>query len=199
MYDIEYDTDLEDGFKSLYENTIFTLDTIAQLLTCSRSTVKNLVKENYSLAYQKNRTNKVRNKGFPDWVELYETTYLPTGKIEKALGLPKDSVRQKARTKYSDNYRRDRELKVRKWPADDGSWRDLFENTELTYDDISEATGLSMKQLHTRIHSEYSKERISARKSITYKRARAERVTTISEEGTDQRSGSGEDPTGIVI
>lgn len=48
-------------------------------------------------------------------------------------------------------------------------WQELFEETYLTYKDISEKTGLSIKQLHSRIHAKYPKSYINKRKETTYR------------------------------
>lgn len=126
------------------------------------------------------------------WQEIYENTYLPTKAIEKSLGLVKDSLRQKARSIYSDEYRRNRELKVRGWPSDNPMWIPLYENTMMTHLEISEATGMTVKQLFKRISNKYPKSKRIPRNSLNkcaeYKNQRIdamrESATTIPEGST---------------
>lgn len=129
------------------------------------------------------------------WQYLYEKTYLPTKSIEKSLGLVKDSVRQKARGIYSEEYRKDRERKVRGWPADNPMWISLYENTMMTHQEISDATGMTVKQLFRRISDRYPKSKRIPRNSLNkcaeYKNQRLdalrESATTIPEGSTAKR------------
>lgn len=126
------------------------------------------------------------------WRELYESTSLSTGSIEKALGLVKDSVRQKARRLYPDEYRKERELKVRGWPKDNPIWKDLYKTTMMTHEEISRATGMTVKQLFRRIKDTFPEDvrfdRNSRNKCDEFKQLRIdaerERATTIPQGST---------------
>ena len=129
------------------------------------------------------------------WQEIYENTYLPTRKIESKLSLVKDSVRQKARSIYPDEYRKERERKVRGWPRDNPKWITMYEDTMMTHEEISEATGMTVKQLFKRISKAYPEhyrvQRNSLNKTDCLKESRlgeeSERATTIPAGSTAKR------------
>ena len=124
------------------------------------------------------------------WKELYEKTYISTCKIEKVLGLVKDSVRQKARRLYSDAYRKERERNVRGWPADNPVWIALYENTDMTHEDISTLTGMTVKQLFRRISERYPSDIRLGRNYTTKCIAQTDKQRRIRESATTIPSGS---------
>lgn len=155
--------------KDLYENTYFTQREICDMTETPMYILKSIISM-YPSEFRASRNALVRSNGI-DITELhymYAYTYKPTCVIDKEFLKPSGYTKQHMRKYYDRKFRRDRELKVRGWPADNPEWINLYENTELTYEEISDKSGMSMKQLHNRIHEAYTEEYISHRKSRTY-------------------------------
>lgn len=125
-----------------------------------------------------------------EWKRLYENTNMSTRSIEKVLNLTKDSVRQKARPKYSEEYRKARERRVRGWSKDNPLWIDLYENTNMTHEDISNSTGMSVKVLFNRIRKRYSKKHRLSRNFITKSISQSDKQRRIRESATTIPEGS---------